>query len=190
VKKEEQTKLKRERLPWAASGAVSRQMLPGRLLASGDLLRYKQKNMKNTSNPFSSASLMEYLHHMSDWNDLITSIDKIKKAKRVVELSNGIRYIIGGIIGKKRAMEVLRVRVCNYNRKQKISENIRSVFTGKLISPGTSMYSRTLRICRIRRYYSTCREIVERETFLHPISGKRLTSSSWTGKKIIRKCVG
>jgi hypothetical protein len=138
--------------------------------------------------PGTAKDLMNLVQRTTDWNVLIDLVERIKKSRTVVETASGSRYLLGGATGKTQVIRAFRAKVCAYNRKRRIDESIRSVFTGAVLAPGTPMYSRTLRLCGMRRYYSTCREIVGRASFIHPISGRRIMASSATGKRLVRKC--
>lgn len=142
----------------------------------------------NISEPGSYKDLYTYVLRLNDWDTLIRLFERIKRTTGSVEIPGGSLHYIGGGRGKQSLIKIFRKKICTYNSSRTMREDIRSIFTGRVTYPGTSTYSKTLRLCRLRRYYSTCKEIVGRDSFTHPITGKRVLRSSLTGKRLTRKC--
>lgn len=94
-------------------------------------------------------------------------------------------------VGKNhRLFRLFKKEICEFNARQKIGDPIRSLFSGKLLQPGTVYYNRTLRRCNIVRHHSSCKDILKGEggVLVDPISGRRIKRSSRKAAKIVKKC--
>jgi hypothetical protein len=134
------------------------------------------------------SELLQYFKGLDDWTVVTDLIRQVKKSKGLVTLDDGRTMSLGGVTGRKRLIGAFRAKVCAFNRQRTIKEDIRSIFSGEVVKPGTYAYSRTLRLCGLRRYYSTCRDIEGRGSFIHPITGQRVLRSSRTGQRLVRQC--
>ena len=132
--------------------------------------------------------LVEYFEGLGSWDRKNEFVANLKRKSGSSIVIDGVSYKLGKN-GKMRIIRSFRRMVCEYNRKQKIDQPVRSLFTGEFIEPGTSNYTKTLRACRIVRYYSTCKEIMsEDETFKNPSSGKMVRRDSDKGRTLLRRC--
>lgn len=131
--------------------------------------------------------LIEDFRSLPNWDEKIVVIRAIRSGRKLLML-NGIEYNIGES-GVKRLKAELRKEVCEFNRKQKIDSPVRNVFTGELIQPGTRAYTRTLNLCKIKRIYSTCSEILSQDVFPHPKTAKPVRGRSLLGRKLRRMCL-
>jgi hypothetical protein len=117
--------------------------------------------------------IKEYLS-LKNWDDKIVFIRRVR-----------------GKIGKNhRVYKIFKTEVCKFNARQKIGDPIRSLFSGKLLQPGSVYYKRTLRRCNIVRHHSSCKDVLggEGESLIDPITGKIIKRSGRRASKIIRKC--
>jgi len=121
-----------------------------------------------------------------DWDQKILSMQPLRRGVRRITIRNtSYRLSKTGVFRLKREF---RKEICEYNRKQPIDQPIRSIFSGEFVSPGTSIYTRSLRACRLERIHSTCREILTQDPFPHPRTGFPVSPGSVLGRALRRKC--
>jgi len=133
--------------------------------------------------------LVSYFEGLTTWESRNSFIANLKSTGSRSINVNGTDYRIGKT-GRTKFMRSFRKMVCQYNRKQRIDQPVRSLFTGEFIQPGTGNYTKTLKACGIRRLYSTCREILDsRGQFPNPVSGALVAKDSEEGRKLTRRCL-
>ena len=95
---------------------------------------------------------------LATWDDKIEFVRRMKKIP-------GARF-------KKPVLDAFKYEICQYNRKRKVDEPIRSILTGRLIGPSSGSYLKTLRACNLVRHYSICGD----KTGKHPVRGRLVVS--------------
>lgn len=131
--------------------------------------------------------LVEYFDGLETWERKIEFVARMKTKSGSSVLIDGVSYKLGKN-GKMRIIRRFRELICEYNRKQRIDQPVRSLYTGQFVTPGTANYTKTLKACRIARYYSTCGEIMKNETFKNPLNGRTVRRDSLKGKALLRRC--
>jgi hypothetical protein len=137
----------------------------------------------------SSITLTELLEKFQgfSWEDRIGAMAPLRKGGRIITLSGNSFRLTPHAVSRFR--REFRRQICEYNRSQPLQRPIRSIYSGEFVLPGTRAYTRTLRICRLERIHSTCREILAAESsFPHPRTGKPVLSHSKLGGRLRRKC--
>jgi hypothetical protein len=121
-----------------------------------------------------------------NWDDRIEVMDPVRRGSlNLILFGNSYRLTKNGRMRLKREY---RKQICEYNRQQGIGQPIRSIFSGKFVQPGSAIYTRTLRACKIERIHSTCREILSSDPFPHPRTGQPVSRGSILGRRLVRKC--
>lgn len=134
--------------------------------------------------------LMRYVQSIEDWDTLIDAYSDIKKSRGSKLIIKGEAFYINYLIRVK-LVKYFRRKVCRYNREQPIDSPIRNIYTGKFVTPENPNYHKTLRVCKIKRLYSTCREIMSDPSdpyFLDPLTGERVKRDSGYGRNVVKKC--
>lgn len=133
-------------------------------------------------------TLSQLLSEFSElsWEDRIVAMKPIRRGRLTIVLSGTPRRLTKA--GASRMKREFRKQICEYNRQQGIGQPVRNIFSGEFVQPGSAIYTRTLRACRIERIHSTCREILSTDPFPHPRTGKSISQGSVLGRKLVKRC--
>lgn len=118
-------------------------------------------------------------YHVEEYKTLSSWDDK------VVYVRNAKRRV-----GKNRElMRVFREEVCKFNSQQRLNDPIRSVFTGRLITPGSWRYVLSLKRCNIIHHHLECYDVGKSQILKDPISGRQLKRTNKNIRNFVRKCI-
>jgi hypothetical protein len=120
------------------------------------------------------------------WDERIQAMTPLRQGRLTLILSGNTYRVTKN--GRFRLKREFRKQICEYNRQQGIGQPIRSIFSGEFVQPGSAVYTRTLRACRIERIHSTCREILSSDPFPHPRTGKIISHGSVLGRRLVKRC--
>lgn len=133
----------------------------------------------------SLSEILSQFRYLS-WDERNQAMIPLRKGRLTLILS-GTSFLLTKN-GRFRLKREFRKQICEYNRQQGIGQPIRSIFSGEFIQPGSAVYTRTLRVCRIERIHSTCREILSSDPFPHPRSGRPVSHGSGLGRRLVKRC--